>query len=580
MTAGELDSRRHFTQTETTFAWLRQDGVCPDCGRKLDRDLFEGDHIIPHSQGGPTTLDNLQALCRACNARKGNRAAPRKKPARVPVALSTAPLRKWTAEALEIVASTTEPVLIEACPGAGKTRFALEAAARMIASDEIDRVLIIVPTRRLVEQWVEAATGIRGGPSLPLAPATWHHPQPLPGGTCGGVITYQSLFAQPIWWAALAAEPGYRTLVVFDEIHHAGSESGWGIAGQEAFARWATRILCLTGTAFRTRDPMAFVHTTQVGPIERRSVADYSYSYGDALRDGVCRTIFFEHVGGTATFQVPDGTTHTVSTDDDLNERGESYRLRTLLDPNGGHLREMIEIADTRLARLRATGDPDAAGLIVCMDCDHADAVTEVLTERIGVRPVFVCSQLNDPEDPASAVALEAFTNGTDPWIVAVKMVSEGVDIPRLRVLVYATNVLTELAFRQIAGRIVRNDPTNTEDYGVMILPVDDRLDTMASRITIDAPIGLIASPVISDPMWRTTPIDATGPRGEFVPIDSTGNLDYITHADGRRAPAELMSLAERHVESTGSPIAAFEIAVAAYNDPKIEADLRASLAD
>jgi superfamily II DNA or RNA helicase len=580
MTDPELDPRRHFTQTETTFAWLRQDGICPDCQRKLDRDLFDGDHITPWSKGGPTTLDNLQALCRACNGHKGNYSAPLEKPPRVPVALSTTPLREWAAEALEVVASTTEPVLIEACPGAGKTRFALEAVARMMASDEINRVLIVVPSRRLVEQWVEAATGVGGGASIPLAPTTWRHPQPLPVDACGGVITYQSLFAQPNWWAAFAAEPGYRALIIFDEIHHAGTESGWGITSQEAFAQWAARIVCLTGTAFRTRDPMAFVRTTQVGPLERRSVSDYTYSYGEALLEGVCRPVFFEHVGGTATFQVPDGTIHTVSTDDDLNARGESYRLRTLLDPKGGHLREMIDVADARLARLRATGDADAAGLIVSMDCDHADAVAEVLTERTGVRPVVVCSRLNNPDDSAPAAALEAFTHGTAPWIVAVKMVSEGVDIRRLRVLVYATNVLAELSFRQIVGRIVRDDSVNAEDYGVMILPVDERLGAMAARIKDEVPVGLTDPLVVSDPRWRPTPIDATGSGGLFVPIDSTGTVDYVTHTDGRRAPAELVALAERHVERTGSPVAAFEVAIAACNDPKIEAALRASLAD
>lgn len=580
MTDVELDPRRHFTQTETTFAWLRQDGICPDCQRKLDRDLFDGDHIIPWSKGGPTALDNLQALCRACNGRKGNQPAPPEQPERILVALSTEPLREWATEALEVVASTAEPILIEACPGAGKTRFALEAAARMISTGEINRVLVVVPSRRLVEQWVAAATGVGGGASIPLAPATWRHPQPLPIATCGGVITYQSLFAQPNWWAAFAAEPGCRALVIFDEIHHAGSESGWGITSQDAFAQWAARILCLTGTAFRTRDSMAFVRTTQVSPVERRSVADYTYSYGDALRDGVCRPIFFEHVGGTATFQVPDGTIHTVSTDDDLNARGDSYRLRTLLDPNGGHLREMIDVADARLARLRATGDADAAGLIVCMDCDHADSVAEVLTERTGNRPVVICSRLNNPDDPAPAAALETFTGGSAPWIVAVKMVSEGVDIRRLRVLVYATNVLAELTFRQIAGRIVRDDPENPEDYGVMVLPVDDRLATMAGRITAEASVGLVAPLVVTDPQWRPTPIDATGPHGSFMPIDATGVLEYVTSTDGRRVPAELLALAERHVERTGSPVAAFEIAVAAYNDPKVEAALRDSLAD
>lgn len=571
------DPRRHFTTTETTFAWLRQAGICPDCTRTLDRDLFEGDHITPWSLGGATAPDNLQALCRPCNGRKGARTGivPRIEP--VEVRLSTGPQRDWAERALAKVDETTEPVLIEACPGAGKTRFALEAAARMLKSGEINRVIIVVPSRRLVEQWVEAASGRDGGAAIPLAPATWRHPQPLPVGTCGGVITYQSLFAQPVWWAAFAAEPGIRALIMFDEIHHAGTESGWGINSQDAFAVWAKRILCLSGTPFRTKDPMAFVRTVQVSPVERRSVADLTYSYGDALTDGVCRPVHFQHVGGTATFQVPDGTIRTVTTDEDLNTQGESYRLRTLLDPAGGHLREMIDLADGQLARLRATTDPDAAGLIVCMDCDHADAVANVLTERTGVRPLVVCSRLNNPDDPAPASSLAEFTNGTAPWVVSVKMISEGVDIRRLRVLLYATNVLAELTFRQIVGRVVRSDDANEDDYGVVVLPVDDRLLEMTNRITAEAPVSLVAPVVVTDPTWRPTTIDATTPGATFMPMSSTGTLDFVTHTDGRRAPAELVALAERYVEANASPVPAFEIALAAFTDPQLEAALRAT---
>jgi superfamily II DNA or RNA helicase len=487
-------------------------------------------------------------------------------------------MRSWALTALEIVAAAAEPVLIEACPGAGKTRFALEATARMIKSGEINRVLVVVPSRRLVEQWVDAAQGNGGGPSIPLAPTTWRHPEPLPEGACGGVITYQSLFAQTTWWAAFAAEPGYRALVIFDEIHHAGTESGWGMTSQEAFAQWAARILCLTGTAFRTKDPMAFVRTREVGPLDRRSVADFTYTYGQALEDRVCRPIFFEHVGGTATFQVPDGSIHTVATDEDLNSRGESYRLRTLLTPGGGHLAEMLDLGDKHLARLRAAGDRDAAGLVVCIDIDHAEAVADLLTQRTGVRPVVVCSRLNNPDDPAPAAALEKFTNDTTPWIVAVKMVSEGVDIRRLRVLVYATNVLAELSFRQIAGRIVRIDPENESDYGVMVLPVDERLGAMADRITFEAPVHLESSIVELDPGWRSTPIDGGVRVGSFVPLGSTGELDYVTNQDGRRVSAELMAIAETYVAATGSPVPPFEVAMAAQGDPEIERALRNSV--
>lgn len=163
-------------------------------------------------------------------------------------------------------------------------------------------------------------------------------------------------------------------------------------------------------------------------------------------------------------------------------------------------------VPSDREASLPITGGPGK--------CNHADAVAEVMTARTGMRPVVVCSRGNNPDDPAPATALEAFTHSSAPWIVAVKMVSEGVDIRRLRVLVYATNVLAELSFRQIAGRIVRDDPANDEDYGVMVLPVDDRLGAMAERIKAEAPVGLIGPVVVSDPQWRPTPIEATAPLG------------------------------------------------------------------
>jgi hypothetical protein len=139
---------------------------------------------------------------------------------------------------------------------------------------------------------------------------------------------------------------------------------------------------------------------------------------------------------------------------------------------------------------------------------------------------------------------------------------------------------MTELSFRQITGRIVRRDPVNAEDYGVMVLPVDERLSAMAARIKAEAPVSIVAPLVESDPRWRPTPIDAAAPQGKFLPIDSTGARDFVTHTDGRRAPADLVALAELHVERTGSPVAAFEIAVAAYNDPRVEATLRRSVAE
>ncbi|MBB6380567.1 superfamily II DNA or RNA helicase [Pseudonocardia eucalypti] len=473
---------------------------------------------------------------------------------------------------MRVVASSSDPLLIEACPGAGKTRFALDAAATMISSREVNRVLIVVPTSRLVTQWVDAANGSNGGPRLPLAPAGWRPVQPLYAPWCGGVVTYHTLFRQTTMLAALAAEPGYRTLVIFDEIHHAGTDGGWGMAAQQAFLHSAKRIISLSGTPFRIRDPIVFVKT-----VDGRSVCDYSYTYGDALRDRTCRPVHFAALGGTATFRTPDSAEHTVTFDDDLSERGESYRLRTALDAtsDGGHLTAMLEEADRRLRHLRASGDHDAAGLVVSMDCDHADAIATMLTRSSGVRPVVACSRSNNPDDPAPGPGIAAFVNSTSPWIVAVRMVSEGVDIRRLRVVVYATNVTAELYFRQIIGRVVRVDPTNgADDHGLVVLPADPELLAMAERIADEAP-GAIERPLIIRGVQAGLDGIDQPRNGAFQPLASTGDLEFVFDSDGRRAEATLVAAAEKYIQVFGSPISAFELALAAASNPAIRERLR-----
>jgi len=567
-----LDPRRYFTAAEVTAAWLLQDRTCRDCRRDVPRDLAEGDHILAWSRGGPTTMENLQALCIACNRRKGIREGVVNEKLAAAVAPSTAPLRRWQERALETVLSATGPVLIEACPGAGKTRFALECTARLFAERVINRVLIVVPTTRLAEQWVEAGSGAAGGPAIPLAPAEWRPTQPLFQRWAGAVFTYHALFAQTTMFEALAADPGFATLVIFDEIHHAGAGSAWGIAAQQAFLAAATRILSLSGTPFRSKDPIVFIETR-----DGRSVANDTYPYGEALADGVCRPLKFAAIGGTATFQTPGGTIETVSFDDDLNEQGESYRLRTVLAPHGDHLREMLRTADEELRRLRTTTDPDAAGLVVCIDCDHADDVARILHQMTGTRPTVACSRLNDPDDPSPRPAIEAFDKGTSPWIVSVRMISEGVDIRRLRMLVYATNIVTDLAFRQITGRIVRTDPKNGEhDYGSVVLPADPRLLDMADRILEQIPPAQREPLVIREP--GDGPAAIRGPRHDagFVPLASTGELTMITDTNGRSAPAELVQAAKRYIEESGSTVPPFELALAAAHDEHLRRKLLA----
>lgn len=557
---GDLDPRRNFTRAETRRAWEVQGRVCKLCRRAIPFDLMHGDHIAPWTSGGRTTMENLQVLCGSCNLRKGSR--PQDVVAQYfdpdKLAAGRSSLRAWQAEACNVVETTilNRPMLIEACPGAGKTRFGLEVAYRLIAAGEVSRVLIIVPTLGIADGWVAAASKMNSGsPTLPLhGPRDWRAVNPIGDRWVGVVATYQSLSSMADMFLAHATDPGHRTLVVFDEVHHAGATGAWGNASQQAFAAGARAILSLTGTPFRTdRAPIVFV------PSEGGSAkADYRYSYDQAIRDGVCRPVQFVLTKGHTTFRTEDGRTHDVSFDTtNLTEKGESRRLRAALEwiEPGSIADKMLSDANEYIIALRRAGDVDAAGLAVCVDCDHADRVARHIGAHLtGRRPVFACSRLHDENDPKPANAIKRFTTSAEPWLVAVNMVSEGIDIRRLRTVVYLTNRLTLLSFRQIVGRVVRSDSRNVDDHGRVYVPADPRLLDMANHVTDQ--VDLLPPPLVisTDPSYTHVSIVSTEERvrAPFQTIETVGQQGGAFDTEGRSSTAELIECARLFIQREG----------------------------
>jgi superfamily II DNA or RNA helicase len=556
-----LDPLRFFSRAQVRRAWERQDRRCALCRRELPVDLMEGDHVLAHAHGGLTTMDNLQALCGSCNARKGagNHDVVEQYFAADRMNAGTGELRAWQEAALPIVLDVIrrEPVLVEACPGAGKTHFGLEVAYRLVQAGEISRVLIVAPTLGIVDGWQAAASASSPrSPTLPFRGARdWRPHNPIGEDFVGVVFTYQTLFQLSDMILAHATDPGHRTLVIFDEVHHVGAESAWGKAAQEAFAHDAAMVLSLSGTPFRTdRDAIAFV------PSEGGyAKPHYRYSYDDAIADSACRPVQFIEARGTATFRSSDGNIETVSFDDEnITEIGQRRRLIAALEAIGpGTIAaKMLHDANQYVLGLRRQGDRDAAGLVVCVDCDHAAQVASYMKESIGgePRPVVVCSRTFDAGDPAPADAVRWFKESHDPWIVAVNMVSEGVDITRLRAVVYLTNKLTLLSFRQIVGRVVRADPTNVDDHGRVYIPADHRLIDMARKVTehpellprpirIEVDQDLLRSPVIRSDLSNI---------GSFETIDTVAEQGGAFDIRGRDASAGLIEMARRYIQNHG----------------------------
>ncbi len=123
---------------------------------------------------------------------------------------------------------------------------------------------------------------------------------------------------------------------------------------------------------------------------------------------------------------------------------------RTALNPAGEWVSRVLEAADKRLTEVRR-GMPDAGGLVIAGDHEDARAYAALLRGLTGKRPVVVLS-----DDKTASKKISSFATSGDRWMVAVRMVSEGVDIPRLAVGVYATSVSTVLFFAQAVGRFVR----------------------------------------------------------------------------------------------------------------------------
>ncbi|MDT7548463.1 MAG: hypothetical protein QOE84_857, partial [Actinomycetota bacterium] len=209
-----------------------------------------------------------------------------------------APLRAWQRSALvSYLRQSPRDFLAVATPGAGKTTFALRIAAELLASGAIQAITIVAPTEHLKSQWAVAAekVGIVLDPTFRNAMGT------TSGDFHGVVLTYAQVAAHPALHRARTTRR--RTLVVLDEVHHAGDAMSWGDAVREAFEP-ATRRLALTGTPFRSdTNPIPFVRYERGSDGITRSASDHSYGYADALRDGVVRPVLFLAYSGTATWR-------------------------------------------------------------------------------------------------------------------------------------------------------------------------------------------------------------------------------------------------------------------------------------
>jgi superfamily II DNA or RNA helicase len=373
------------------------------------------------------------------------------------------PLRAWQRSALaRYLAARPRDFLAVATPGAGKTAFALRVAAELLADRTVTAVTVVTPTEHLKHQWAAAAAAM----GIALDPDFRNSTGATASDYTGIAITYAGVAAHPVLHRNRTETR--RTLVVLDEVHHAGDARSWGEGVREAFES-AARRLTLTGTPFRSDDnPIPFVEYAPDGGGLLRSRADHAYGYSEALADGVVRPVVFLAYSGTSSWRTSAGEEITARLGEPLTAEQTARAWRTALDPGGEWVPAVLAAADRRLSGHRAGGMTDAGGLVIATDQTTARAYAEILADVTGTRPVVVLS-----DEAGASERIAAFARSDGRWMVAVRMVSEGVDVPRLAVGVYATSASTPLFFAQAVGRFVRSRvPGETASVFLPSVPV------------------------------------------------------------------------------------------------------------
>ncbi|CDH46349.1 DEAD/DEAH box helicase family protein [Candidatus Contendibacter odensensis] len=365
------------TRQRRILAWVAA-GRCAECGQPLEPD-FHADHRIPFAHGGPTLLQNGQALCRPCNQRKG---------AQMP----QPQLRPWQQDALRkaltwlVEARQDRRFLINAAPGAGKTRVSCVIAQTLLALGEIDRVIVIAPRAEVVNQWADDFRQVTGR-YMSKVTARDGDIHGLGLDVCATWAAIQGL--QDALQAMCGAA---RVLVICDEHHHAAVQAAWGEGADSAFAA-AQFTLVLTGTPIRSDGAESvWLPYDDAGAIDYPEGGTYTLTYGEAVDLGYCRPVTFHRHEGRFTLDLDGGQTVQISGQQPatlprplaripgLQRVLDFYRLACTPQYQAdkqtplatGYQASMIESAAQKLDDLRLRM-PNAGGLIIAPSIEMAE---------------------------------------------------------------------------------------------------------------------------------------------------------------------------------------------------------------
>lgn len=492
-------SKRRFSRAEKIALLLWAGGKCEGCGVEL-KEGWHGDHVRPWAKGGITDVLNGQALCPACNLKKGTKL----------MNFRFVP-RAWQAECSEVAFKAFEDGQLAFTAavgvGSGKTLWGVSMTHQLIDASQVDSVIVVCPSEPIQASWCFdfskfglAVRKLEGNSDLSLR---------MPADESGYVTTYQSVAMQPLLHRRRCA--GRNVLVILDELHHLGDAktdeddaTAWADGCLAAFDGAAKHVLCLTGTPGRgdaRRLPFVSYDSSQADGVwvpKLSAPLGYTYTYGNAVNDRVVRRTGFRFVSAEGQVQVKNKDGGMVIAEGGSSTSEEKSMLRNHLEREALNIEAKIDNesvgvgAQAILTRTLHELDcvkarqPDAAALIVCFRVAQAKLYQRIL-EFMGRRSVVVYDDKNS--NPARII--EAFKTRRDvDVIIAVNMVSEGVNIPRLRVCGFLSPIEADLTLTQILGRIVRtNWQSENVPFGEVRDPDDnDPMPGEAVFVCLDKP--------------------------------------------------------------------------------------------
>jgi len=559
---GQMDAKRFFSETEKRTMFVLQKGLCTFCSTPLFGDM-EADHIVPHSRGGPTVVENGQLLHNKCHIEKGRLSI-------------VSELRNWQKLCSDLAVSRFEEgegeFLAVAPVGSGKTRMATAVIERILPQTPSALVIVVAPSvqiligwRRALSSWAGCSVSnsrlldcvkVRRDP--PLAMNYW-------------LMTYSSLIG--LAEAISVMSQNRPVVIIADEIHHKGQEKAWGEAARIAFEHAIFR-LGMSATPFRPRGKISGWGYQSDG----RLTVHYQLSRREAVQkhgeeEAVIRKLSFITVDAEAissekivvdlaSGDVIDIWEQEVSFDEP--DQADAALSAFIRDEQG--ILKSIKTAYAELESKRSSGFCDAGCLVNCADKKHAREVQKAIERLWPGSSVLAISKTDDEDDATAHHEIERFrkdNTGRLKFLVAVGMVNEGCDIPRLAVLCYLTNKTTLLYTEQICGRIVRRHPGDERCTGTVIMPNHPKLRWYAQNIMFlqapeDKPDGPPGPPK-PPPTTRTITNGIT----DDVFVQGIINPESVIFDD-----RSLILEAERVQVATGYPLDVVAAVISAHRKP------------